>query len=46
MEKNLRSIVYVVVGILVLLLPQILPSNFWLYMFTLVGIYIMLVLEP
>ena len=43
MEKHMRSLIYLLLLILILLIPQIIPSNFWLYMFTLVGIYIILV---
>jgi len=43
MEKNIRTLVYIILLILVLFIPKLFPSNFWLYMFTLVGIYIILV---
>jgi branched-chain amino acid transport system permease protein len=39
----MRKLIYLLCGILVLLLPLWIKSSYWMYMFTLVGIYIMLV---
>jgi branched-chain amino acid transport system permease protein len=39
----MRTLHYLFFGLLFLLLPLMIKSNYWLYMFTLVGIYIMLV---
>jgi branched-chain amino acid transport system permease protein len=42
-EKGMRILSYLFLGLLALLLPLVIRSNYWLYMFTLVGIYIILV---
>jgi branched-chain amino acid transport system permease protein len=39
----MRKVIYLLLGLLVLLMPLWIKSNYWMYMFTLVGIYIMLV---
>jgi branched-chain amino acid transport system permease protein len=39
----MRKLIYILLGLLVLLMPLWITSNYWMYMFTLVGIYIMLV---
>jgi branched-chain amino acid transport system permease protein len=39
----MRKLIYLLLGLLVLLMPLWIKSNYWMYMFTLVGIYIMLV---
>ncbi len=39
----MRHLHYLFFGLLVVLIPLVIKSNYWLYMFTLVGIYIMLV---
>lgn len=39
----MRKLTYLLLGFLVLLLPFLIRSNYWMYMFTLVGIYIILV---
>lgn len=39
----MRKLIYFLIGLLVLLMPLWITSNYWMYMFTLVGIYIMLV---
>ena len=39
----MRLLTYLFLGLLVLLLPFLIRSNYWMYMFTLVGIYIILV---
>lgn len=39
----MRRLIYLLLGVLVLLMPFLIRSNYWMYMFTLVGIYIILV---
>ena len=39
----MRKLIYLLLGLLVILLPFLIRSNYWMYMFTLVGIYIILV---
>ena len=39
----MRILVYLFIGLLTLLIPLVIRSNYWLYMLTLVGIYIILV---
>jgi branched-chain amino acid transport system permease protein len=39
----MRVLVYLFLGLLALLMPLVIRSDYWLYMFTLVGIYIILV---
>jgi branched-chain amino acid transport system permease protein len=39
----MRKLIYFILGLLVLFMPLWITSNYWMYMFTLVGIYIMLV---
>ena len=39
----MRILIYLFLGLLALLMPLVIRSNYWLYMFTLVGIYIILV---
>ena len=39
----MRILTYLFLGLLVLLMPFLIRSNYWMYMFTLVGIYIILV---
>ncbi|MGC1402682.1 MAG: branched-chain amino acid ABC transporter permease [Thermodesulfobacteriota bacterium] len=39
----MRKLTYSLLGLLVLLMPFLIRSNYWMYMFTLVGIYIILV---
>lgn len=38
-----RSVTYLVFGLVALLLPFLIESNYWIYMFTTVGIYMILV---
>jgi branched-chain amino acid transport system permease protein len=38
-----RVVVYVLFGLVVLLLPMLVRSDYWIYMFTMVGIYMILV---
>ncbi|MBI5605875.1 MAG: branched-chain amino acid ABC transporter permease [Deltaproteobacteria bacterium] len=38
-----KSVVYLIFGLVVFLLPFLLPSDYWIYMFTMVGIYMILV---
>jgi len=42
-EYGMRILIYLFLGLLALLMPLVIRSNYWLYMFTLVGIYIILV---
>jgi len=39
----LRLVVYSIFGLAVLLLPMLVQSNYWIYMFTMVGIFMILV---
>jgi len=39
----MRILIYLFLGLLALLMPLVIRSDYWLYMFTLVGIYIILV---
>jgi len=43
MERSIRLLIFLFLGLLVVLIPLLTRSNYWIYMFTLVGIYIILV---
>lgn len=43
MERSIRIFLLLAVGLLVLLIPLLIRSNYWIYMFTQVGIFIILV---
>jgi branched-chain amino acid transport system permease protein len=43
MERSKRLVLYSLLGLLVVVIPIFTRSNYWIYMFTLVGIYMILV---
>ena len=42
---RVRSAIYILLGLVVLLFPILIQENYWIYMLTMAGIFMMLVMS-